>query len=313
MKAADINKVLIIGSGTMGRHIGLQCALFGCEVVYYDIQSDLLEKARGHIGKIASRLARQGYITEDQSREALNRLSFTVDISKACEGVQLVSESVPENVALKQQVWKQFDDYLPADAILTTNTSTLLPSQFAEASGRPDRFLAWHFHLAPYTANIVDVMPHAGTDHEVVETMMDFSRRIQQIPILIKKESAHYVYNRMFTALLSAAEELVVGDVASVEDVDRAWMAIMNAPMGPFGMMDSLGVDTTLHVTTESLRLDPENQVLQKSVAFLKQKFDQNELGMKTGKGFYTYPNPEYSAPDFVERVKPIHKKRPTD
>ncbi|NLB17630.1 MAG: 3-hydroxyacyl-CoA dehydrogenase [Syntrophomonadaceae bacterium] len=309
MNAENIKNVLIVGSGTMGKHIGLQCALFDCDVVLYDIAAEPLEKAKIHLGKIVARLVRQGFITEERGKTALGNMSFTTEIASACKGVHLVSESVPENVALKQKVWKQLDGYLPADAILTTNTSTLVPSQFATASGRPDRFLAWHFHLAPFTANVVDVMPHAGTDPQVVQILMDFSRRIQQTPIFIKNESPHYVYNRMFTALLSAAEELVVNDVASVYDVDRAWMTIMNVPMGPFGMMDILGVDTTLHVTRESLNLDPENETLKKAVAFLQEKFDKNELGVKTGQGFYTYPNPEFASPDFIERVKPIHKK----
>ncbi|NLV17616.1 MAG: 3-hydroxyacyl-CoA dehydrogenase [Syntrophomonadaceae bacterium] len=309
MKAEDIKNILIVGSGTMGKHIGLQCALFDCDVVFYDIEAELLEKARVHIGKIAARLVRQGFVTEEQAKKALESMSFTTDTSQACKGTALVSESVPESVALKQKVWKQLDEYLPADAILTTNTSTLLPSQFADASGRPDRFLAWHFHLPSFTANVVDVMPHAGTDPEVTQTLMEFSRRIQQTPIFIKNEFPHYVYNRMFTALLSAAEELVVNDVAGVYDVDRAWMTIMNVPLGPFGMMDSLGLDTTLHVTRESLNLDPENETLKKSVQFLQEKCDKGELGMKTGKGFYTYPNPEYASPDFIHRPKPIHKK----
>lgn len=308
MKANDIKKVLIIGSGTMGKHIGLQCALFDCDVIMYDIDEKILERSLGHIAKIAARLARQGYITEERATEAVGRMKATTDIAQACSGVQLVSESVPENVALKQKVWKQFDEYLPADAILTTNTSTLVASQFAEASGRPARFLAWHFHLPAYTANVVDVMPHEGTDPELVQLMIDFSRRIQQTPIFIKKEYAHYVYNEMLTALLFAARKLAVYDVAHVHDIDRAWMAIANTQIGPFGIMDAIGLDTVHHVTNESLNNTPDDPVIQDVVKFLQARVDSGELGIKTGKGFYHYPNPEYADPNFVERVKPIYK-----
>ena len=162
MKADDIKKVLIIGSGTMGRHIGLQHALFGYEVVFYDLDGDVLKKAVIHVEKIASGLLKRGYISEKMLADAKSLISTTTDPGEASNGVQLVSESVPENIALKKKVWNEFNQYLPADAILTTNTSTLLPSMFAEASGRPERFLAWHFHLPAFTANIVDVMPHAG-------------------------------------------------------------------------------------------------------------------------------------------------------
>jgi len=308
MEAKDIKKVLIIGSGTMGKHIGLQHALFGCDVTMYDIDDKVLDKALTHISKIASRLARQGYITEERAKEAVGRIKGTANIAEACKGAQLVSESVPENVALKQKVWKEFDEYLPADAVLTTNTSTLVASQFAAASGRPSRFLAWHFHLPVYTANVVDVMPHEGTDPEITQLIIDFSRRINQQPIFIKKEWAHYVYNEMLTAFLSAAKKLAVYDVATIEDIDRAWMAIMNTQIGPFGIMDSVGLDTVLHITKESLNLTPDDPVIQDTVKFLQAKVDKGELGMKTGKGFYNYPNPEYADPKFVERVKPIYK-----
>jgi len=308
MEAKDIKKVLIIGSGTMGKHIGLQCALFDCDVVFYDIDESILERAMTHISKIAARLARQNYITEERAAAALSRMSTTTDVARACEGIQVVSESVPENVALKRKVWAQFDEFLPEDAILTTNTSTLLPSQFADASGRPERFLAWHFHLPVYTSNVVDVMPHPGTDPDVVQVMIDFSRRIQQTPIFIKKEYARFVYNEMFTALLFAAKKLAVYEVATVEDIDRAWMAIMNAPIGPFGMMDSVGLDTVLHITKGFLEQTPDDQTLRDVVQFLQAQVDTGNLGMKTGKGFYSYPNPEYARPGFVERVRPIKK-----
>lgn len=309
MEVKDIKKVLIIGSGTMGKHIGLQHALFDCDVTMYDIDDKIVEKALVHISKIAARLARQGYITEEQAQAAVGRIKGTSNIAEACKDVQLVSESVPENVPLKQKVWRQFDEYLPADAILTTNTSTLVASQFAAASGRPARFLAWHFHLPVYTANVVDVMPHEETDPAITQLIIDFSRRIQQQPIYIKKEWAHYVYNEMLTAFLAAAKKLAVYDVAGIEDIDRAWMAIMNTQIGPFGIMDSIGLDTALHISKESLNLDPDDPVKQDTVKFLQAKVDAGELGMKTGKGFYSYPNPEYADPKFIARVKPIYKK----
>ena len=175
MKTDDIKKVLIIGSGTMGRHIGLQHALYGYEVVFYDIDEDVLKVAVTHIGKIAARLLQHGYISEAMHANVESLISTTTDPQEASKGVQLVSESIPENIALKQKVWAEFDKYLPADAILTTNTSTLIASMFAEASGRPERFLAWHFHLPTLTANVVDVMPHPGTDPAITQVVFEHS------------------------------------------------------------------------------------------------------------------------------------------
>jgi len=309
MKADDIKRVLIIGAGTMGRHIGLQHALYGYEVVFYDIDEDVLEVAVTHVGKIASRLLKTGYINEEMYANVSKLITTTTDPKKASEGIQLVSESVPENIALKQKVWSEFDKYLPADAILTTNTSTLVASMFAEASGRPQRFLAWHFHLPVFTANVVDVMPHPGTDPTVTAVVLEHSKRIAQIPIDIRVEWPNYVYNEMLTSLQSAALRLVVNNVATVEDIDRAWMTIMGTNIGPFGIMDSVGVDTTYHITAQDLELHPDTPYLKEIVKFLKDKVDANELGRKTGKGFYTYPNPAYEQPEFVQRVTPNYKK----
>ncbi len=309
MQASDIKKVLIVGSGTMGRHIGLQNALFGCDVVFYDINEEILQTAVTHIGKIAAGFVRGGYITPEMAEAAKSRISTTTDIAAATVGVNLVSESVPENIELKKKVWGELSQYLPTDAILTTNTSTLLPSMFAEASGNPARFLAWHFAIPVFIANIADVMPHPGTDPAITEIMMEHSRRIGQIPILIGKEWPKYVYNEMFTALLAAAQRLAVNNVASIEDIDRAWMVIMNMPFGPFGIMDNVGLDTNLNVIKEAVAADPDFPYGKEIIAMFQAKVDLGELGRKTGKGFYTYPNPTYQQPGFLERVYPKYKK----
>lgn len=309
MKADDIKKVLIIGSGTMGRHIGLQHALHGYEVVFYDIDEAVLQVAVTHIGKIAAGLLRNGYISDDMFANVKSLIKTSTNPREASNGVQLVSESVPENITLKQKVWSEFNQYLPADAILTTNTSTLIPSMFAEASGRPERFLAWHFHLPVFTANVVDVMPHPGTDPTVTQIIMDHSKNVAQIPIDIHIEWPHYVYNEMLTALTGAALRLAVNGVATVENIDRAWMAIMGTKIGPFGIMDSVGLDTNYHITAEDLAAHPDTPYLKEIVEFFKAKVDAQELGRKTGQGFYNYPHPAYEQPDFLERVKPRFKK----
>ena len=134
----------------------------------------------------------------------------------AAAEADLVSESVPEDPALKGRVFAELHALCPPRTIFTTNTSTLLPSMFAAATGRPDRFLALHFHLPVWDANVADVMAHPGTAPEVVETVTGFARRIGQIPILSAKEQPGYVFNTMLNALLGAALELAAGGVAPV-------------------------------------------------------------------------------------------------
>ncbi len=309
MKADDIKKVLIIGSGTMGRHIGLQHLLYGYEVVFFDIDEETLKVALTHVGKIASNLLRNGFISDEMFANVNKMATTSVDLREALRGVQLVSENVPENIELKKKIWGQVGKFASEEAILTTNTSTLVASMFAESSGRPERFLAWHFHLPAFTANIVDVMPHPGTDPNVTEIILEHSERIGQIPLNLKVEWPRYVYNEMLNSLLPAALRLAVNGVATVEEIDRAWMVIMEAKRGPFGIMDSIGLDTGYHVSAENLALHPDTPYGKEILAYYKAKVDANELGRKTGKGFYSYPNPAYEQPEFLERVTPKFKK----
>lgn len=302
MKANNINQVLIIGAGTMGKQIALQIAIIGCQVKLYDLNEELLQKANQTIKKIAVRWVKDDYISEEQAQSALERIHATANIEEACLGIQLVSESVPESINVKQQVWSQFGKYLPSDAILTSNTSTLLASQFAKSSGNPRRFLAWHFNLP--TADMVDVMPHSETDPEVVDTILEFSRRIGQYPILIKKEHGNYVFNEMFTSYLFGALRLAVNDIATIEDIDRAWMMVINVPIGPFGTIDSVGVDTTCDIVREALARNPEDTYLKDIISFLQAKVERGELGRKSGKGFYSYPSPTFSQKGFAKSRK---------
>jgi 3-hydroxybutyryl-CoA dehydrogenase len=248
MKAEDIKNVLIVGSGTMGQQIGFQCALYDCNVVLYDIKKEMLEKAMERIKRIASRMTREGRITQEKALEAISRIKTTVDMADAAKDADIVSESVPENPDLKGKVFGQLNALCPERTIFTTNTSTLLPSMFADATGRPEKFLAYHFHDIRMT-NVVDVMPHPGTAPEYVELVKEFAEKTGVAPIVLHQESMGYVFNYMFTNLFDSALTLAANDIATVEDIDRVWMGIMRMLIGPFGLMDSVGLDTVWHVT----------------------------------------------------------------
>jgi len=292
MKAEEIKKVLIIGAGLMGRQIALQCALFGVEVTLYGRSDISLARARRHLKRYAQYLSQGGYITSDRAAAALERLTFTTDPVAAAADVDLVSESVAENLDCKREVWALFGPLLPPRAILTTNSSMLLPSEFAEACGRPAHFLAWHFHQLCFIKNMVDVMPHPGTDPVCVAAVMEFSRRLNLQPIALKKEHRGYVFNAMLTSLLTAALELAVTDVATLQDIDQAWMTVMQTAHGPFGIMDGVGLDTVANILSFGVAVEPENALYPQALAWLQPKIEQGHLGQKTGQGFYSYARP---------------------
>ncbi len=298
----DIKTVLIIGSGTMGQQIGFQCAVSGYNVVMYDIAEEMFETADSRLDKLARAYIAQGRLTEETAASARAKIQMTTDAQAAGEHADFVSESVPEDPALKGKVFAQFNDICPAHAIFTTNTSSLVPSMFAEATGRPERFAAFHFHDTRVT-NVVDIMPHPGTSPAIVDLIEAFAVRIGQMPIMLKKENFGYVFNALIMELFKSAQTLAANDVASIEDVDRAWMGVMHTPVGPFGIMDSIGIDTVWKLTDYWAKIVKDPQQIA-NAAFMKPYVDKGDLGEKTGKGFYSYPKPAYAASDFVSKVK---------
>jgi 3-hydroxybutyryl-CoA dehydrogenase len=294
-----IRRILIIGTGTMGQQIGLQCALHGYDVVMYDALPDALPLAEKGLRRILDGLVADGSVPAGQAEAAIDRLTWTFEAVEAAQNVDLISESVPEDPVLKGQVFAQFHALCPAHTIFTTNTSTLLPSMFAAATQRPSQFAAFHFHLPVWSANVVDIMPHPGTDTAVLTLLEGFARRIGQIPIVLQKESSGYVFNAMLSALNTAALTLVVKGVATPADVDRAWMGIMGTPIGPFGIQDMVGLDTVWKIINYWATLLGDRE-LRANADFLKPYLDQGKLGRKSGEGFYTYPHPAFTEPHFL-------------
>ncbi|MCG8615161.1 MAG: 3-hydroxyacyl-CoA dehydrogenase family protein, partial [Desulfobacterales bacterium] len=160
----------------------------------------------------------------------------------------------------------------------------------------------FHFHDCMIT-NVVDIMPHPGTSPETLATVREFCRAIDQFPIELKKEQHGYVFNTMLTEFMGAALSLASKGVAEVPDIDRAWMGIMRTFAGPFGIMDSIGLETVYKVTDYWAEKKDDDKS-RRNVAFVKAYVDRGELGMKTGKGFYSYPEPEFTQPDFMQGIK---------
>ncbi|VEN72697.1 3-hydroxyacyl-CoA dehydrogenase [Candidatus Desulfarcum epimagneticum] len=297
-----IKNVLVLGSGTMGLQIGAQCAAHGLNVTIYDAFEQALEKARKRVGKLTGVLADHNRISPEQAQAAGKGIRFTSDPQAAGRRADLITESIPEDPKLKQEVFARFNEICPERAIFTTNSSMLLPSMIAEGTGRPDRFAALHFHDL-LIANVVDIMPHPGTSKETLEDIRSFCRAIDQFPIELKKEHSGYVFNTMLSQLLQSALTLASKEVASVQDIDRAWMGIMKTVMGPFGIMDSIGLDT-VHKITEywaGITQDPRSG---ENAALLQARVEKGELGVKSGQGFYRYPNPDFLNPDFMEGIR---------
>jgi len=295
----EVKKVCILGAGTMGIDISLTCAGRGYEAAVYEVSEEALQRAPTRQKERLAMLASVGAISqseEGQMEAGLVRIRFTADAEKAAENADLLIEAVPEDVPLKRKVHAQFEKLLPAHAIMTTNTSSLLVSDIEDAISRGDKFAALHFHGVQA---LVDIMRGPRTSPETVDVLERFTRSLGRVPMVMKKERRGYVHNTLLGGLLRAAFELVLGGYADVEDVDRAYMLVTGLPYGPFGMMDGIGLDIIVQVASSGMNVTEELDP-QQVIDFWRPYVERGELGVKTGKGFYTYPNPAFQQPGFL-------------
>lgn len=299
MNIDDIRHVLVVGTGTMGQKIALQCARYGYEVIAYDGFAKSLENAQERIPAYAADLVSQGLMSAAEAEATLARITYTLNPEDGAQA-DLISESVLEDPELKGKIFAQFNAICPPHTLFTTNTSTLLPSMFAAATGRPDKFAALHFY-GVWIKNLADIMPHPGTSPETLSLLEAFARRIGQVPTVLKKEYPGYIGNTILGALNAVAFKLVFVDrVASVEDVDRAFMLLEGTPYGPFGWLDSNGLDTIWHVMESGAKISGDPGAQEFADMFKREYIDKGWLGVKSGKGFYSYPNPAFLQPDFL-------------
>lgn len=298
MNVDDIRTVLLLGAGTMGQQIAMQCATHGYDVIVYDVMQEALDAGDRRTREFFDQRVDAGELTRDEADAALAHITYTLDPQEGAKA-DLVSESVPEIVDLKAKVFAQCNAICPPHTIFTTNTSTFVPSQFAEATGRPDRFLAMHFYQLVWKNRLTDIMPHPGTSPETIEVCTAFARRIGQVPMVLQKEHPEYVMNTFYGAIHTTAIELLYRGIASFEDIDRAWMLSMEKPSGPFASLDYVGLDLVWqHAQNKAATGNPDDQAI---ADWLKRDYlDKGWLGVKSGRGFYTYPNPAYAQPGFL-------------
>jgi 3-hydroxyacyl-CoA dehydrogenase len=296
----EIKNVLIVGTGTLGSQIGFQCAMHGFRTTMYDTQADALEGCKQRHQRIGEKVKVQIGKTDDEVAATHANLSYTTDLATAASDCDLVSESVPEDPELKRQVFAQLHEVCPGRTIFTTNSSTLLPSEIADGTGRPERFLALHFANQIWVNNIGEVMRHPGTDREVFERVLTFAAEIGMVPIRLEKEWSGYVLNAMLVPLLTAAQSLVSNGIATPEDVDRTWMISTKTPAGPFATIDVIGLQTA-YAIGDLLATKTGDPQFRKNADYLKENYlDKGKIGVNSGEGFYSYPDPAFLQEDFL-------------
>jgi 3-hydroxyacyl-CoA dehydrogenase len=297
----NLKNITIAGSGVLGYQIAFQTAFHGFNVTVYDINDEVLEKAKAKFTVLSEAFKADLNATQQQLEETKSRLSYNSNLEEAVKDADLLIEAVPENPLIKNDFYEKLAKVAPEKTIFATNTSTRLPSEFAEATKRPEKFIALHFANEIWKHNTAEIMGHPKTDSDVFDTVVAFAKAIGMIALPLYKEQPGYILNSLLVPLLSAATNLLVKGVSDVETIDKTWMAATGAPVGPFGILDVIGITTAYNIN--KIAADETQDPLKiKAVALLKEQFiDKGKLGVATGEGFYKYPNPTYKQKDFLK------------
>lgn len=310
----DIQNVTVAGGGVLGSQIALQSAYKGFAVTLWLRSEGSIERTRPKLERLRGiykqtlealktdpsafcrGLADSPDVPADQIDaliakvdEAFDSLVLTTDRDQAFGGADLVIEAIAEVIDEKEAFYASIADMLPDRAILCTNSSTLLPSALMGFTGRPDRFLALHFANNIWKNNTAEVMGTAETSPAAYEAVVAFARAIGMIPLELKKEQPGYLLNSMLVPFLNAAEALLANDVADVETIDKAWMLGTGAPLGPFRILDIVGLVTAYNIVAASPAAQEPGNTAARIAALLKARIDEGKTGINAGEGFYKY------------------------
>ncbi len=283
---SNITHVTVLGTGVLGTQIAFQTAYSGFQVTAYDISSDAIEAAKKRFDALVTTYKDDGVAgaAEGKADEALTRVRFSSDLADAVADADLVIEAIPEVLSIKQDTYRRLGELAPEKTIFATNSSTLLPSDLKDSTGRPAKFLALHFANRVWKFNTAEVMGTADTDPAVFDEVVAFAGNIGMVPIPVHKEKSGYVLNSLLVPFLNAGYALAAGGYAEPKDIDNVWRIGTGAPMGPFQITDVIGLVTPYNILAHG---GEEDQAL---AAWLKSEYiDHGKLGVATGEGFYTY------------------------
>jgi 3-hydroxybutyryl-CoA dehydrogenase len=278
VEAARRRPVAVVGAGTLGRRIAGMLVGHGADVRLYDVAEAQLREAAAYVDGIVPGLVmasgRQG------------RLHLTTNLHQVVAGVWLVVEAVPERLDLKRDIFAELDEIAPGDAVLATNSSSLKSSLLIAEVSRPERVLNAHFYQPP-DWNAVEVMTCGQTDPAAIDLTMELLAEYGLTPMRVRKESTGFIYNRVWAAIKREALLVVEEGVAEPRDVDQLFCMLHGAVMGPFQLMDRVGLDVVLDI--EEVYARERDGIPEEPRRLLRRMIAEGKLGVKTGEGFYRY------------------------
>ena len=297
--AGEISRVAIVGAGVMGIQIALKAARTAGNIISLtDISEKAIESSKVREEEILSNMVNTRLISESDKGRIRELITFTPDLEKCLEGADLVIEAIVEELQPKRDLFRKLDDLAPAAAILASNSSTIPISRMEDVTRRTDKVLNIHFY-DPELIPMVDLMGGTRTSDQTMAIAEKWVKEIDCVPIRLKKENLGFCMNHIWHAARIEALKMWADGVVDFQDIDRAWMVFLRIPFGLFALMDRVGLDTVYNV--HAFYYSETKDISQKPPDKLKEMIDRGDLGEKTGKGFYSYPNPEYAKPDFLK------------
>ncbi|MDA8269873.1 MAG: 3-hydroxyacyl-CoA dehydrogenase family protein [Actinomycetota bacterium] len=283
-----MEKVAVIGAGSMGRQIALHCALKGIDASLYDLSGDVLKSARKFSDEYLESRVVKNRITDEQRKQASARMIYADSLESCVAGASVVIEAIIEDFAPKAELFKTLGQLCLPPTILASNSSNIVGSRLASVTEGPERVINLHFFNPVLVMDLVEVVLHPSVTPDVERAALKFCNDIGRTSIVVRKEVPGFVVNRIFRALTREAMNLLEGGYASAEDIDLAVTRGLGHPMGPFYLMDVAGVDVTYLARLDEYRETGDESA--KPNEILKKLYSEGRWGKKVGKGFYDYP-----------------------
>ena len=280
-----ITRVGVLGGGLMGSGIAQVAAQSGFTTILREVSETVCQRARGGIEKTLNKGIEKGKVTAEQRDEAMGRLTFTTEVA-ALRSCDIVIEAVIEDLEIKNEMWKELDALCPQHTIFASNTSSLTIAAMAAATARPDRMVGLHFFNPVPLMKLVEVVKTVTTSEASFERAFEFARKLGKEPIRAKDNSG-FVVNLLLVPYLIDAINALESGVASVEDIDKGMQLGTGHPMGPFTLLDFVGLDTTYKIA--EIMFDEYREKRYAPPPLLKRMVLAGMYGRKSGKGFYDY------------------------